>query len=74
MVANAVFPDGRFDDSVEDVADLSRDIEEWAGGRFPYLGQVLTVDWLDDAVSNRTRVETFTLEEPDRGMTRPRRS
>ncbi|WP_229068925.1 hypothetical protein [Actinoplanes sp. DH11] len=54
---------GGFDDFVQDAATLADELEHWRRGLFPYRGEMLDVEWLDDAGSRRARDITFALDE-----------
>jgi len=53
---------GRFDDFVEDAGTVADEIGDWQRGDFPYRGEVLRVNWLDDEESRRVRA-VFGLDE-----------
>ncbi|KRE63387.1 hypothetical protein [Nostocoides sp. Soil756] len=59
-----VFSDGRFDDWLVGRVELDEELIDWAQNRLRYIGEVLEVEWLDDAASRHVRDEVLGLDGP----------
>lgn len=54
--------DGEFDDWVVGREELARELVDWSQNRLGYLGELLNVEWLDDAASQQVRDEVLGLD------------
>ena len=50
-----MFAEGRFDDWLVAPDVLAEDLADWSHSKLRYVGEVLHVDWLDDAASRHVR-------------------
>lgn len=60
-----VFVDGRFDDWLVSRQYLDEDLADWSRNKLRYIGELLDVEWLDDAASRHVRDEVLGLDPPN---------
>jgi hypothetical protein len=53
--------DGRFDDFVDPIEEVAKDINDWSRGLFRLRGRTLSVVWLDDSESQMICENAFGL-------------
>ena len=56
-----IFVDGRFDDWLVSREPLDEDLADWSRSKLRYIGELLDVEWLDDAASRHVRDDVLGL-------------
>jgi hypothetical protein len=59
-----VFAVGGFDDWLVGREGLDEELRDWAQNRLRYVGEVLDIEWLDDAASRHVRDAVLGLDAP----------
>lgn len=59
-----MFVEGGFDDWLVGPEELEEELVDWSQNRLRYIGEVLEVEWLDDAASRHVRDEVLELDPP----------
>jgi hypothetical protein len=59
-----MFADGGFDDWLVGRDLLDEELADWSQNKLRYVGELLDVEWLDDAASRHVRDDVLGLDAP----------
>jgi hypothetical protein len=59
-----MFTDGGFDDWLIGRDLLDEELADWSQNKLRYVGELLDVEWLDDAASRHVRDHVLELDAP----------